>query len=203
MSKSSRGKAAYSSTSRLIDGLPNRTHYELLEMYHKCAERMIGRNLAAVSPKIIALYKAIIAEWSRRYHGLLRGEAEFKWPSTDAPIGSGGFCIGNAPSEGMLATFGYHVGETNGVSEAKRRFLLDQIFSINLPPINSVFYMKEWAAPGTQARLKKLAETLAAFTRNKKRDSSKNFLKACEEWEADLRYLKEKYYRQNFDWPDN
>jgi hypothetical protein len=64
-------------------------------------------------------------------------------------------------------------------------------------------YLNEWGEPKTARRLQKLAESIAAFTRNAKRRNEKNFSKAIQDWEADLAYLKKTYYdnRFSFRWP--
>ncbi len=103
----------------------------------------------------------------------------------------------------MLSALGYHVGSTEGLPEVERRFLLDQVFVICLPPLNDYGYMLEWNAPKSPGRLKKLAETLAALTRNAKRRKSKDLQLACDDWQADLDYLYAKYYvhQFRFGWP--
>jgi hypothetical protein len=48
--------------------------------------------------------------------------------------------------------------------------------------------------PKTGARLKKLADCLASFTRNEKRNYTEDYSVSIFEREADLRYLKREYY---------
>jgi hypothetical protein len=57
--------------------------------------------------------------------------------------------------------------------------------------------------PRTTQRLKKLANTLAALTRNAKRHDAPSYAKAIHEWENDLLFLYEKYYIRHFsfEWP--
>jgi hypothetical protein len=121
----------------------------------------------------------------------LKSEKPFSWPPITAE-----------PADGMLKLCGYKVG-LNGLPENQRRQILDNVFLHFLPSIDDVSYLGEWGQPGTAKRLRKLAESIAAFTRNAKRRNSGNFNKAIQNWEADLAYLKRTYYEEqfNFHWP--
>lgn len=126
----------------------------------------------------------------------------FKWPTTDAPASKFGFdCENYSYNEGLLSFVGYHVGN-NGKNTYTRRKILDCVFHNKLPRVNSEEYMNEWGTEETPARLKKMADCLATFIRDKKRNSN-DYSKSIKEWESDLDYLYEKYYvgRFNFDWP--
>jgi hypothetical protein len=192
-----------STISRLIDLLPTRTHAELLAMYKNCVRRMVGRKSAKISPSVKRLHQAITEEWLRRTEMPAVDGEYFKWPTTEASSGNGRLSASAWRAVGMLSAIGYHVGRLQGVTENERHFLLDQLFSINLPPLNDRSYMREWASPSSSARLRKLAETIAALTRNAKRRSSQNMQDACDDWEIDLTYLHKKYYvgHFGFDWP--
>lgn len=52
-------------------------------------------------------------------------------------------------------------------------------------------------------RLKKMAESIAAFARNAKRKRTSVLDDAVVDWEADLRFLFETYYvgKFRFEWP--
>lgn len=122
----------------------------------------------------------------------------FKWPSTDAPASKYGYIDNNYwYKEGLLSFVGYHVGTTKGVRESIRRRLLDCVMHNDLPNVESPSYMKEWAKPRSTARLRKLADSLASFTRSAKRKCELTYSVAIEEWEADLEYLKETYYDES------
>lgn len=126
----------------------------------------------------------------------------FQWPST--AIMPAQFALAKDQfwyQEGLLSFLGYHVG-ANGAEPITRRGILDYIYNQRLPNVESVAYMQEWGAPHTGIRLKKLAETVAAFARNAKRKKA-NMSTAIDEWEEDLEYLRRKYYlnRWNFRWP--
>lgn len=66
----------------------------------------------------------------------------------------------------------------------------------SLPSIENTSYFNEWGQPGSAKRLKKLTDSISAFTRNAKRRNRRNigsFDKAIQDWEADLAYLKRTY----------
>jgi len=127
----------------------------------------------------------------------------FHWPSTDAPASTSGF-FGNHwhYKEGLLSFVGYRVGR-NGVEKQLRQRILDCVFHNDLPQVDSVEYMRQWDEPKSAARLQKMAESLAAFTRNAKRKALCDYRDAVVDWETDLTYLHNKYYRGffGFCWP--
>jgi hypothetical protein len=95
------------------------------------------------------------------------------------------------------------VGVTNGVSIVERKAILKEVYEREIPPVFTPNYLAEWGAPGSSARLKKMAETLAAFARNAKRRGEVELDVAISDWEDDLRFLYDKYYvrRYFFQWP--
>jgi hypothetical protein len=103
---------------------------------------------------------------------------------------------------GVLSFLGYKVGQ-KGVTEKSRREILDYAVHKRLPNVDSKEYIQEWGMPATTVRLKKLAESLAAFARNAKRKQTADMEQAIREWEADLEYLQSQYYkgRYDFGWP--
>jgi hypothetical protein len=128
---------------------------------------------------------------------------QFVWPTTTASEG-----IQNLPSDtfkyekGLLRRYGYKVGK-NGLSQSERWEILDAVFLRPLLQMENTAYLSEWGQPNTARRLQKLAESIAAFTRNAKRRNLSSFSKAIEDWETDLAYLKRTYYnnRFSFQWP--
>ena len=67
--------------------------------------------------------------------------------------------------------------------------------------------MKEWYAPKTPWRLKKIAYCLATFAQNaKRRENSDSYWQSIEDWEDDLAWLKRNFYDGVYDskfvWPD-
>jgi hypothetical protein len=103
----------------------------------------------------------------------------------------------------MLRLLGYHVGETQRVHPSIREAVLEYAFEHNLPPVNDVAYFREWSERRSARRLQKLANTLAALTRNAKRNNPASFCRAINDWEQDLRFLYEQYYTGffHFGWP--
>jgi hypothetical protein len=120
-------------------------------------------------------------------------EGFFEWPSTNAPASKFGF-KGDIffYKDGLLSYVGYRVGY-DGVRKHIRRRILDCVFHNFLPRVVSFEYMDEWGSPKTAARLHKLADTLAAFTRNAKRRKTADLSIAISDWESDLKYLFQKY----------
>ena len=129
--------------------------------------------------------------------------SQFVWPTTIATTGSQ-----NLPSdvfkyeEGLLKQCGYKVG-ASGLPESQRRQILDSVFLQPLAFVDDTTYLSEWGEHNTSRRLQKLAESIAAFTRNAKRRNTSSFNKAVQDWESDLAYLKRTYYdgRFYFQWP--
>jgi len=131
-------------------------------------------------------------------------EQSFKWPTTIAQGGSGTLSeetIFQNP-QGILGYLGYRVGVTGLLSTAREE-VLDWVYMNSLPFVNSTSYMREWGQPATGTRLRKTAESIAAFCRNAKRSNSNRLSVAIDEWESDLEYLRTKYYvgRYSFVWP--
>lgn len=106
-------------------------------------------------------------------------------------------------AEGMLVYLGYRVGVTQGVSHGIRRQILDAAFQGPLPPVNGPEYCREWGPPAAPARLQRLANEIARFTRNAKRKKSADMTSAIADWEQDLKYLHREYYvgKFGFGWP--
>lgn len=116
-------------------------------------------------PKAIILQKEVIAKLNE-----ITTAEYFRWPQTDAPQGKKGFSA-NWPEVGLLRFMGYTVG-TNGIGQHRRKEILDAAFNSILPNVNTRNYMEEWGSPDTAKRLRKIAESIAAFIRNAKRSSS-------------------------------
>ena len=104
-------------------------------------------------------------------------------------------------TKGVLSFLGYRVGVNSKLTAETRRRILAYALLGPLPQVNDRHYMREWGRPKTSARLRKLANVLAAFARNARRRNSPSWQQAIEEWEQDLAFLKRRYYdRRNFDW---
>ena len=125
----------------------------------------------------------------------------FRWPSTDAHPGNGKPARIEAEFlVGVLSTMGYRVG-VNGLAPAIRYQILERTYRGQLPQSLPRDYLSEWGSPGTAHRLQKLANTIAALTRNMKRRSPG--AAASDDWEEDLRMLKKRFYDgvYAFPWP--
>jgi hypothetical protein len=66
--------------------------------------------------------------------------------------------------------------------------------------------MAEWSEPETAVRLKKIADSLAAFARNGRRNEKQDMSEAVNHWVTDLAWLKTEYYDGHYDsrfaWPN-
>jgi hypothetical protein len=106
---------------------------------------------------------------------------------------------------GMLKFMGYSVGRKAALSARRRRAILQYVFTGRLPPVNDALYMQEWARPRSNRRLRKIANSLATFARNARKKKSSSWNRAIANWEADLAYLKRRYYdkrNRDWKWPD-
>lgn len=128
-------------------------------------------------------------------------EGAFAWPETAASRGRIRLQFDEL-GDGMLSYFGYRVGN-NGVSRSARRNILDRVFSQELPYAFPDEYMGKWGEPESPERLQKMANSLAAFTRNAKRKNG-DVDAAVSDWESDLDYLYDTYYADffEFSWPE-
>lgn len=127
----------------------------------------------------------------------------FPWPTTIASPGAKRLKGVDWRDHGMLSLLGYHVGETQPTLEDMRRCILKYVFECHLPPLDDPVYYLKWGMPLTAQRLEKLANSLAAFTRNAKRRNAVSHARAIDDWEHDLGLLHERYYRNffHFGWP--
>ena len=150
----------------------------------------------------IGVLTAIEIEWNRRTR-LARSDEFFEWPSTDPTGGDGKLILKLAVSDGMLSYLDYRVGMINGEVASIRQSILSRIFEGALPPVFPSNYMSSWGAPKSAPRLRKLAESIAAFTRDAKRRHDYKMDNAISDWEADLMFLFERYYAGHFSfsWP--
>ncbi|HEX3652003.1 MAG TPA: hypothetical protein VHU18_04180 [Rhizomicrobium sp.] len=180
------------------DDLSKYSHHQLMDLYFDATNCLVQSSDRRSGPGA-ETRQAIFHEWEVRYSRSLVDEY-FDWPSTEAPWGGGAMGHVASPADGILNAFGYHVGEVKGRPEAVRHLLLDDIFCCHLPPISSFAYMQEWGSPTTPARLKKIADTLAALCRNEKRRGLRT---APAQREADLEHMYLNYYvrRFGFEWP--
>lgn len=154
--------------------------------------------------EIELLLTAIADHWSEQRRLAEQHPDFFRWPSTAAWLGSGGFWASGLSEEGALKLFGYSVGQDADLSSLQRRQRLDVVFSVVIPPFAEWPHVVEWGEPATAPRLKKMANCLASFARNGARRPEAYMQLPVEKWCADLEYLHERYYRDHFrfGWPD-
>jgi hypothetical protein len=161
--------------------------------------RVLSKPEHALRGDAVRLRQEISSSWSRKAdHG-----DWFAWPKTIALPGTVRLTSVDWRPYGMLSYLGYHVGETRPTAPGIRQCILEYVFECHLPPLDGPSYYSEWGRPLTAHRLKKLANTLAALTRNTKRKNSMSYAKAIDDWEGDLEFLHDKYYRAffHFGWP--
>ena len=119
----------------------------------------------------------------------------FSWVSTFVKLANGGEGLYiDAPNTGVLGHLGYKVGE-RGLKAPERRSILTEVFNSKLPNINSQEYMQGWGQPKSKERLKKMADSMAAFCQSQKRRG--NDLAAFH-YEEDLNWLRKKFYAGHF-----
>lgn len=188
----------------IIEIIPTMRASELIRLWQNAVKYEAegkGSKLYGRAKETIA---AIRIEWAKRGTRPPDPKDYFDWPSTDAPGGDGRLCGKDWESEGVLKYMGYSVGTTAGLNAQIRRRVLTHVFEGPLPPVFRPGYLNEWSHPSSKLRLQKLAETIAAFTRNAKRRRGDARLNAAiRDWETDLRFLFDEFYvdRFNFEWP--
>ncbi|MEO1376361.1 MAG: hypothetical protein AAFW70_19065 [Cyanobacteria bacterium J06635_10] len=125
-------------------------------------------------------------------------ETQFTWSTTKAKSGSQNLSNDVFKYEqGLLKHYGYKVGRS-GLSQTERWEILDRVFSQPSLQMDNTAYLNEWGEPKSAKRLRKIADSIAAFTRNAKRRNRSSFSKAIQDWETDLAYLKRTYYNNYF-----
>ena len=103
-----------------------------------------------------------------------------------------------------LRVCGYRVGKTSGMPQAERLRFLAYFFTHELPSQVAGEFGDEYGEPGSEARLKKMADVIASACRNtKRRRDGADYDVAIADWEGDLAYLKREFYDRfyEFEWP--
>lgn len=182
----------------LIQRLPRMSMADLGRTWRNAIKIIDGPNADAANRAIVAIEQ----EWVRRGANAATQDY-FIWPSTNAPGGDGDLHLDGLLKEGMLRYLEYQVGRSNGQSAPVRQAILRRVFEGILPPVFPKPYMMEWGLPKSSHRLKKTAETIAAFARLFKRRHDARYDDAISDWEADLQFLYEEYYvgHFRFGWP--
>ena len=191
----------------VVDKIPSMKMSQLMRLWNNAARLSKDRKTAKKGEPTdaVIVLREIEKEWKRRGARPPRPEEFFEWPNSDAYGGDGRLSASGWVVEGLLSYMGYRVGSTNGLSSDVRCRILELIFEGELPPVFEPAYLKEWGSPGSARRLQKMAETLAAFSRNAKRKKSAQMGSAIKSWDQDLLFLYENFYidRFYFAWPSN
>lgn len=96
-----------------------------------------------------------------------------------------------------LKMFDYTVGQKGrkkGWTDHKRRKFLSDFMEMTLPPQVRKHFGDEYGDPLSAARLRKVANVIAANATNFARRGDAAYDQAITDWEADLAFLKTKYY---------
>lgn len=133
----------------------------------------------------------------------LNGPSE--WPEPDSPFsdGKGGLDTDEWPDVGLLKKLGYTTGK-NGQAKYRRRAILHRSLQVDAQEwLPTKEQAEEWGQPESEKRLEKVANSLSAFAGMEKK-KEKPAEVAISHWEADLKYLKERFYApdHSFDWPN-
>jgi len=193
------------SKPKIIEHLPGKKMYQIMRLWANVIEVLGNSNKEEQHDNGRQILKAIHHEWKRRGRNPPDPDDFFKWPSTEAQAGRGRIFAQGWIEDGVLSYMGYRVGSTNGRPTNTRHRILTQIFEGPLPPVFEARYLLEWSEEGSSARLQKMAETIAALTRNAKRRDSAKMWGAIRDWENDLKFLYHEYYveRFGFAWPSS
>ena len=130
---------------------------------------------------------------------------DWPWPIDIPKEGSGGSDFADIQNQySGLRICGYRVGKTNGLSKRERIDLLSQFFLKRLPPEVAQFHGDAYGEPGSEKRLKQMANVIASHCRNFTRNNPERYKKAIADWRMDLEFLKENYYHAgSFPWPSD
>ena len=189
----------------IIEKIPKMRMDAMMRLWRNAVEIRSDEKKRSQWRSAAHVLDAINKEWIRRRRQPPNPDDFFKWPSTEAEPGRRSkIDVDDWIQEGVLRYMGYQVGSTAGVSSNLRRRILEQIFEGVLPPVFPPNYLDQWGDPKSAARLQKMAEALAAFTRNAKRKRSDSLWGAIRDWEGDLKFLYEQYFIGHFyfAWPD-
>jgi hypothetical protein len=106
----------------------------------------------------------------------------------------------NQVEQSPLSAMGYRAG-VSGLDEGSRRRILRSAFEGPLPFVESSAYMEGWGSPTTAERLKRIAYHLSNMIDTHRHRT--NLHVAVHDWETDLAWLKNTFYRgvATFYWP--
>lgn len=185
---------------KLVAAIPEMTPDRLVRLWMNANRILSSQGRAAEHGAALHVIEAVEAAWDALE--LAEGEL-FPWPSTEVGASIGSSAVAGFRSEGMLSYLEYRVGKTAGLPANVRQSILARAFEGKLPRVFEPAYMNEWGQPRSAQRLRKMAESLAAFARNFKRLDEDRYDEAIRQWEQDLDFLYFRYYvgRFGFGWP--
>ena len=130
----------------------------------------------------------------------------FKWPST-VPIITGDnpktIIPDNLKELGLLKAMEYKVGKGSTLKPEQRINILSDIYNFEIPEkFKQIFKdeIEKWGHPKSAPRLEKIAVNISTFVKNaKKRQDSKKYEVAIDDWESDLKELKKMFYDGVYD----
>lgn len=192
--------------SKIIKNIPKMKMRDMMGLWQNALKYSSDKESVNKRQQGREVLDAIGKEWRRRRGRSLEEDLAdiFDWPSTMANSGLGDINTSRWLKEGMFKFMGYHVGETEGLIQRRRQEILSEIFNGELPPVFPKSYLNEWGDPKSPVRLRKMAETIAAFIRNAKRRRDAGMARSINDWSEDLRFLYLEYYLEKFGfgWPD-
>jgi hypothetical protein len=188
---------------KVIDRLPMMRLADTVTLWRNALRILHDAAKQSQHAQASLVLDAIRREWTaRRGRPLVPGDY-FHWPGTDARSGYRELDTEQWLKHGVLQFVGYKVGNLEGEPQGVRERILSELFSGPIPPAFPPAYLNEWGKPGSSARLRKMADTIAALTRNAKRRRDARMMMAIRDWERDLEYLYLELYvgHFQFDWP--
>lgn len=191
------------SAARTIARLPSMSLTDTVRVWRNAIQLLGSKEKKAFHPAAQQVLDGVENEWLRRRLDPASQDGFFNWPSTDAPGGNGAIAADGWVQEGVLGFLEYRAGKTADLSTPLRRSILAKVFDGVIPPAFPAAYLNQWGDPGSAVRLRKIAESIAAFARNAKRRSDSRLDQAIADWESDLEYLYLEFYvgRFGFGWP--
>lgn len=124
-----------------------------------------------------------------------RARPMWKWPVIHHGESSGTAHLdGDFRQFSALKMFGYTVGKTAGWAQDRRERFLSDFMDMALPSIVEAQFGAEYGSPSSTERLRKLAYLIATNASNFVRNDPARYAAAIDDWEADLAFLKRKYY---------
>jgi hypothetical protein len=186
--------------SRLLQTIPTLPPERLIVLWSNAVKVLATPSKVAEHERARKVIGAVETAWDALDR---TKDEEFAWPSTEVRASAGTATVPELRSEGMLSYLEYRVGKSAGLPAVVRHSILARVFEGKLPRVFDAEYMRGWGSPGSAQRLRKMAESLAAFARNAKRSDEDRLDEAIRQWEQDLEFLHDRYYvgRFGFGWP--